>query len=223
METYRLKILEKKKITHDTNCFTIEKPDGYQFTPGQATELSILKEGWEKEKRPFTFSNLPEDEHLEFIIKSYRNHEGVTKRLDEAKVGDIVEIGDAWGAITYKGEGVFIAGGAGITPFISILRMLRKKNEIGNNRLIFANKTNDDIILFDELKTILGHKFQNIIAEQEDTAYDRGLIDKGYLKSKISDFNNQHFYLCGPEGFMKVVEDALEELGANPDSLVLEQ
>jgi ferredoxin-NADP reductase len=223
MKTFQLKILEKKQITHDTNCFTIEKPEGYDFVPGQATELSLLKEGWETEKRPFTFTNLPEQEHLEFIIKSYHDHEGVTKRLDEAQVGDMVEIGDAWGAISYKGEGVFIAGGAGITPFISIFRKLRKENKIGNNSLIFANKSNSDIILFDELKTILGHKFQNIIAEQEDTAYDRGLIDKEYLESKISDFRHQHFYLCGPEGFMEAVENALKELGANPDSLVFEQ
>lgn len=223
MENFRVKILDKKQLTHDTHSFTVEKPKGYTFVPGQATELSLLKEGWENEKRPFTFTNLPEEEHLEFIIKSYYDHEGVTKQLGESQVGDMVEIGDAWGAISYKGEGVFIAGGAGVTPFISIFRMLRKENKIGNNQLIFANKTNGDIILFDELKSLLGNKFHNIIAEQEDTVYDKGLIDKTYLDSKINDFKNQHFYLCGPEGFMEAVEGALKELGAKPDALVFEQ
>ncbi|WP_114751815.1 FAD-binding oxidoreductase [Pleomorphovibrio marinus] len=223
MATFKLKILDKKQVTHDTYCFTVEKPKGYTFVPGQATELSLLKEGWENEKRPFTFSNLPEEENLEFTIKTYNDHEGVTKQLGNCQVGDLVEIGDSWGAISYKGEGVFIAGGAGVTPFISIFRMLRKENKIGNNQLIFANKTNKDIILFDELKTILGHKFHNIIAEQEDTAYDKGRIGKTYLDSKIKDFKNQHFYLCGPEGFMEAVEGALQELGADPDALVFEQ
>ncbi|NHE55920.1 FAD-binding oxidoreductase [Cyclobacterium plantarum] len=223
MDTYQLQILEKKQVTHDTYSFKVEKPGGYRFQPGQATELSLLKEGWEEEKRPFTFTSLPSDDFLEFTIKTYDEHEGVTKRLGDALPGDKVEIGDAWGAIEYKGEGVFIAGGAGITPFIAIFRDLRQKNKIGNNELIFANKTNDDIILFEELKTILGHKFHNIIEKQADTAYDRGRIDKAYLKGKINDFKNQHFYICGPEGFMKAVDKALKDLGANPEALVFEQ
>jgi ferredoxin-NADP reductase len=223
MKSYQLNILDKHTITHDTYAFKVEKPKGYSFVPGQATELSLLKEGWEAEKRPFTFSNLPKDDYLEFIIKTYEDHEGVTKRLGNSQPGDRVEIGDSWGAISYKGEGVFLAGGAGITPFISILRDLRQKNKIGKNQLIFANKTNEDIILFDELKSILGHKFQNIIENQKDSAYDRGRIDKEYLIEKIKDFKNQDFYVCGPEGFMKAVSGALKELGAKPDALVFEK
>jgi ferredoxin-NADP reductase len=223
MKSYQLNILDKHTITHDTYAFKVEKPKGYSFLPGQATELSLLKEGWEEEKRPFTFTSLPQDDYLEFIIKTYEDHEGVTKRLGNAQPGDKIEIGDAWGAISYKGEGVFLAGGAGITPFISILRDLRQKNEIGKNELIFANKTNDDIILFEELKTILGHKFYNIIEKQKDTAYDQGRIDKKYLKEKFNNFKDLHFYVCGPEGFMKAVSGALKELGAKPDALVFEK
>jgi ferredoxin-NADP reductase len=51
------------------------------------------------------------------------------------------------GRIEYKGEGVFIAGGAGVTPFIAILRQLQAENKIANNKLIFTNKTANDIIL----------------------------------------------------------------------------
>lgn len=223
MENFKVKILDKKQVTHDTFAFQTEKPKGYSFEPGQATEVSLLKEDWAEEKRPFTFTSLPSDPNLEFTIKTYTDHEGVTKRLREAVPGDSLEIGDAWGAISYKGEGVFIAGGAGVTPFISIFRDLRQKNQIGNNELIFANKTNDDIILFEELKTILGHKFHNIIEKQADTAYDQGRINKAYLEKKISNFENRHFYLCGPEGFMEAVEKALGELGVKPDSLVFEE
>ena len=223
MATFHVQILDKKQVTHDTYAFQVEKPGGYTFEPGQATEVSLLKEGWEEEKRPFTFTSLPSDANLEFTIKTYPDHEGVTKRLRDAEVGDRLEIGDAWGAISYKGPGVFIAGGAGVTPFISIFRDLRQKNAVGTNELIFANKTNDDIILFEELKSILGHKFYNIIEKQADTAYDQGRIDKAYLEKKITDFKDRHFYLCGPEGFMKAVEKALEELGVKPDSLVFEQ
>jgi ferredoxin-NADP reductase len=49
------------------------------------------------------------------------------------------------GAIEYKGEGVFIAGGAGVTPFIAILRQLQAENKTTTN--YFTNKTANDIIL----------------------------------------------------------------------------
>jgi predicted ferric reductase len=61
---------------------------------------------------------------LEFTIKIYDSHKQVTKELAKLKHGDELIIRDVWGAIEYKGE-VFIAGGAGVTPFIAIFRKLQ--------------------------------------------------------------------------------------------------
>jgi predicted ferric reductase len=67
------------------------------------------------------------------------------KKIRKLKDGDELIIRDVWGAIEYK-EGVFIAGGAGITPFIAILRQLQADDKIeNNNKLIFTNEK--DIIL----------------------------------------------------------------------------
>jgi len=49
-------------ITRNVLQVFTNKPDGFQYVPGQATEISIDKPGWENEKRPFTFTNLPDDE-----------------------------------------------------------------------------------------------------------------------------------------------------------------
>ena len=112
--------------THNVKTFRVTKPPGFSFTPGQATDLSINKEGWKDNKHPFTFTCLPSDDYLEFTIKLYDNPQGVTNHLKSIKTGEEFEISEAWGAIEYKGEGVFIAGGAGVTPFISIFRHLNK-------------------------------------------------------------------------------------------------
>jgi ferredoxin-NADP reductase len=125
MENTAVKVLSAKFVTHNVKSFKIEKPKGYTYHPGQATELSVLKPGWEKEKRPFTFTSLPDADHLEFTIKCYTDHDGVTNQLFHVQPGDMFEIGDSWGAIEYKDEGVFIAGGAGVTPFIAIFRYLQ--------------------------------------------------------------------------------------------------
>ncbi len=137
---YIVKIIEIQQVTHDVKCFRTEKPLGYQFLPGHATDLSINKPGLEDEKRPFTFTSLTNEFYLEFTIKRYPDHHGITDKLHQLQTGDELIISDSWGAIDYKGPGVFIAGGAGITPFIAILRMLfREKKTIGN-KLFFPTK-----------------------------------------------------------------------------------
>ena len=222
---HTLKIKNIQNVTHDVKSFTIEKPDGYDFEPGQATEVAIDKDGWREEKRPFTFTSLPEDDELEFTIKIYPEHDGVTEQIGKLEVGDAFLVDDAWGTIQYDGEGVFIAGGAGVTPFIAILRDLNKNGEIGNNTLIFSNKTEKDIILQKEFEDILGNQFINVITDEEpsgDHVFLDGFIDKEFLASLINDFD-QPFYVCGPGPFNDAIMGYLKELGADPEALVFEE
>lgn len=222
MDTFKIKVREVKPVTHDVFSFKTDKPTGYAFTPGQATELSILKDEWKDEKRPFTFTCLPDDDFLEFTIKTYPEHGGVTNQLRKVEAGDHFEIGDAWGAIEYKGEGVFLAGGAGVTPFIAIFRDLKKKGKIGKNQLFFANKTEKDIILKDEFEAMLGDQFHNILEETDKAQYAKGRITEEYLKKHIQDFD-QHFYVCGPEPFNEAMMQYLKNLGAKAEALVFEE
>lgn len=222
MENHIVKIISVEPVTHDVKRFTIQKPEGYKFTPGQATEVSINTLTLKNEKRPFTFTSLNDSEHLEFTIKIYDSHNGVTKELGKLKHDDELIIRDVWGAIEYKGEGVFIAGGAGITPLIAILRQLHKENKINNNQLIFTNKTESDIILHKEFNEILGEHFINTLTHEKKDGYQNRLIDYTFLKEKIHDFK-QHFYLCGPPPFVKAVSKALTQLGAKTDEVVFEK
>jgi len=222
MANHIVKVLAIKNITHNVHAFTLEKPKDFTYIPGQATDLSIIKGAWQKEKRPFTFTSLQRDDTLEFTIKSYTDHDGVTNQLTYVKPGDAFEISDAWGAIEYKGEGIFLAGGAGVTPFIAIFRDLFAKNQIGDNKLFFSNRTTQDIILKDEFEKILGSNFFNLISQEKTADFYHGRIDKAFLKEHIKTFQ-QAFYICGPDDFTTSVLDALKELGAHPDTLVFEK
>ncbi|NNJ76004.1 MAG: flavodoxin reductase [Anderseniella sp.] len=208
--------------TPDVRRYRVEKPDSYKFTPGQATDVAIDRDGWREEERPFTFTSLPEEDTLEFTIKSYPDHDGVTDKLAELTAGDSLLIQDPWGTIEYKGPGVFIAGGAGITPFLAILRKLAKAGDLAGNRLIFGNKTGDDIIARTELEGMLtGEDLLLVLSDEEKDGFRHGLIDKELLSSTVSDFN-QRFYVCGPPPMMDGVTSALKELGADPDALTFE-
>jgi ferredoxin-NADP reductase len=221
MKEHIVKIESIDKITHDVLKIVTEKPEKYLFSPGQATDISINKEDWKKEKNPFTFTCLPKDNYLEFIIKTYPSHKSVTNKLLHLKVNDELILHEAFGAISYKGEGVFIAGGAGITPFISIFRDLESKNEIGNNTLIFANKNKNDIILEEEFEKLLGDKFINILSNEKVKGYANGHITKEFIQTN-SDGINQQFYICGPPPMMEAIEKQLAELDVPKKSIITE-
>ena len=222
MEEHIVKVLKVENVTHDVRRFTVSKPEGYSFIPGQATEVSVNTKLLKDERRPFTFTGLNDWPTLEFTTKIYTDHHGVTEALGKVKEGDELLIHDVWGAINYEGPGVFIAGGAGVTPFIAIFRQLHKDNKLEGNRLIFSNKTEKDIILKDEFSQMLGENFYNTVTQEKNNKYDHRKIDKAFLREQIKNFS-QNFYICGPDQFVKDITDALQELGAKADSVVFEK
>ncbi len=221
MDEIVVKILDIKQLTHDVMAFRLQKPTGYTFVPGQATEVSVNLPGLRDQKRPFTFTSLNSDPFLEFTIKIYNSHNGVTKEIGRLKPGDELIIRDVWGAISYKGKGVFIAGGAGITPFLSIFRDLLSKHETDGNMLIFANRTRSDIILEKELGSLQGLQVLHILSDEKVSGYHYGLITKEFLESNVTDLNTR-FYVCGPPPMMDSVLKILGDLGVGQNSLTVE-
>jgi ferredoxin-NADP reductase len=219
---YIVKISEIENVTHDVKKFRLEKPKDYSFIPGQATEVSINKVGWQEERRPFTFTSLNEWPYLEFVIKIYSDHPGVTSELNSLKPGDELIVRDVWGAIEYKGPGYFIAGGAGITPFIAILRQLKKDNGLKGNKLFFSNKTDSDIILQKELSGMLNDNAVYIITDESSKTHHNGFINEQFLKEHVDDFS-KHFYLCGPPKMIEALQQILTKLGASPEAVVFEK
>jgi glycine betaine catabolism B len=225
-----VKILEIKQVTHDVKRFRVEKPSGYSFHPGQATELSVNRPAWSAEKRPFTFTCLTEDPYLEFTIKRYPERHAVTDLLHQLIPGDEVVLRDVWGAIEYKGPGCFIAGGAGITPFLAIFRQLEHERKVTGNTLFFSNKTAADVIEEEQLRSILGPNAFFILSQEKKAGdphgkkagYLYGHIDGDFLRRYISDFH-QPFYICGPDPMIHEISGLLTRMGASPETLVFEK
>lgn len=222
MEKQIVKILHAEYVTHNVRRFRLERPSAVTFVPGQAADVSINKPKWSEEKRPFTFTGLTHWDHLEFTIKIYSDHHGVTEQLGRLNAGDELIIHDVFGAIHYIDEGVFIAGGAGVTPFIAIFRQLEHEKRLGNNMLLFSNNTVSDIILKDEFEKMLGSRFVNTLTEKPAPGYDNRKIDADYLREKIKDLS-RYFYICGPDPMVEAVKKALLSLGVADKKIVIEQ
>ena len=221
MNAHIVKVKKVSNVTYNVICIETEKPANFTFIPGQATKVSINKVDWKGTKRPFTFTCIPSDDYLEFTIKIYPVHNGVTLQMATVKVGDELIIHEVTGAIAYKGEGVFIAGGAGVTPFISIMRQLAHTNSLGDNKLIFANNKLKDVIYQEELTTLLGDKFISILAKEEVKGHSNGYINDDFIKSHSNGLK-KYFYVCGPPPMMKDVLASLTSLHINEQMIVKE-
>lgn len=217
----KVKILSIVNDTHDVVHLKTERPKSIDFKPGQAVDVALDDPKWKEELRPFTFTSIPTEDHLEFYIKTYPERKGVTAQIGKLKKGDNILLGEVFGAIQYKGEGIFIAGGAGITPFISIIRELEYQNKVGNNKLIFANKKEEDIIAKLLFENAFGKSFVNVLSEEDKKAYEHGFINKTLIKKEMEG-KEKYIYLCGPPPMMDAVLKELDEMGIEKSKIVKE-
>ena len=219
---HTVKLLMSQFVTHDVKHFIVSKPAGFSVVPGQGVELAVNRPGLREQGRPFTPTGLIEDGVLEFTIKAYPDHAGVTQALHQLAPGAELLMSEPFGTISYQGPGVFIAGGAGITPFLAILRDLARKGEADGQTLIFSNKTPRDVICEKELRHVLGERCLLTCTGATAPGYEHRRVDRAFLEEKITDFT-QRFYVCGPPPFMEAVNGALSDLGARAESLVFER
>lgn len=216
-----IRIILREQLTHDVIRIVTSKPVGVSYQPGQAADISLNLPGWEQELRAFTFTSLPEDVHLEFTIKTYPSRNGVTNQLLSLDKGGELILHGVFGDISYQGEGMFIAGGAGVTPFIAILKYLARKKAVGNNKLIFANKIRADIILKNEFQMLLGANFINILSREKCTEHEYGFITAELIERHM-DKQTKYFYVCGPDPMMEAAEQHLATLGISGDFIIRE-
>lgn len=222
--THTLTLQKIEPVTPDTYHLWFDYPDGFSHTPGQAVDLALDRDGWREEARPFTPVSLPDEKTLQFVIKSYPDHDGVTEQIAKLKAGDRVIIDEPWGAIHDEGPGYFIAGGAGVTPFIAVLRKrLEDRGTLSDCTLIFSNETEEDIILREDFEKMAGLKTVFTVTDdkQPGAGVETGMIDQAFLKDHV-DPKSGKYYICGPEPMIDDIRKALVGLGVGESRIVIE-
>ncbi len=221
MGDYAVNILGIEEISPNIFKIILEKPGGYTFTPGQYANISLLETSLGDKKGSFCFTGLVNLNYLEFIIKLYNNNNSLKKRIVSYNVGDKIKISEPQGTFRYKGMGVFIAAGTGITPVIAILRDLKLKNDLAGNMLIYSNRSMDDVILNTELTNMLGTDYINVFTKRKYNGCFFGRIDKNFLRMEIVDFI-RYFYICGSMEFVQDIRSILRGFDVVPDSIIYE-
>lgn len=219
---HQIELLHTRFITHDVRQYVTTRPEGFSFEPGQGVEIALDREGWREEGRPFTPTGLRDEPVLEFTIKSYPGHDGVTEQLHVLEPGARLLMSEPFGTIRWRGPGVFLAGGAGVTPFLAILRDRERAGELGDTELYFSNSTPADVICERELRHMLRERCHLTCTSQSAPGYDDRRFDRAFLEAEITDVSRP-FYVCGPEGFIASITEDLKAMGARPEGIVIEE
>ena len=224
--TQLLKITDIKKLSHDTKLFRFisaktKKPLA-PFRAGQYIGISLEINGV-RTSRPYSLVSSPNQ--LAYYELGIRRKEGgfVSPYLfNHARVGDLYEATEPLGNLFYNslfhGENlVFIAGGCGITPFISMLREISEKALPLNISLIYGCLTEEDILFRDELEDIQKRRsnisVKYILSEPEsDWNGECGFITKDKILNEIGSIKEKYFYVVGNLPMYEFIKDEVKAL-----------
>lgn len=209
---HRGRILHHESVNPVITSIIVEKPDGFDFEPGDAVQLALDIEGKREDKNPMAIASLPHQRRLEFFIHTADGESDFNVALADAKVGTRVLFDDAESMVPRQDGGVYIAGGGGLTAFVSIFRDLDRRGEIDGNRLFMVNETRDEVFLQSEMFRTFGHSVTSTLTKQEHRDFEHGEVDKQWLESRVKTFD-QPFFVAGPPSMVKDIAATIEQLG----------
>jgi predicted ferric reductase len=204
--------------------------EGFRFAPGQFAWIKLAHSPFTLEEHPFSFSSSAERTgRLEFGIKALGDF---SSAVGEIPVGTRAFLDGPHGAFSidrYPAVGyVFVAGGVGITPFISFLRTMADRNDPRPVLLIYADKSWRDVAYREELaelESTLDLEVVYVLEEAPDdwegeTGFITGeLLEQRVPKEKVTRF----FFVCGPPPMMDAVHEALLEHGVPEAHIQMER
>ncbi len=221
------RVAEVKQETHNVWTLRLQPPPGrppFTYRPGQFHFLTLWRgqRGLPVEEHPFTISSSPAQDSFASTIKESGDF---TATIGHTRPGDLVSLQGPYGRFTYTLHPdhthlVFIAGGIGITPFISMLRHMRDTQADIDILLIYANRTEADIVFRSELDQIAagGHprlKVTHVLSHADGQwKGETGYVDRGTIERVVTDdLPRRMYYVCGPPPMMTQVISALKNLG----------
>lgn len=228
-------ITANDQVTATTCVIKLKASDDslpFVFIPGQYAAISFYNGFRSSAVRCFSIASSPTDEGvLEFGMRTAGKY---TKAISRVAIGSKVKIRGPFGGFIFNKvrdqEAVFLAGGIGITPFISMLRYLTAINATNKITLIYSCRNQDDIPYLEELKELSAKNpnihivftiFEGSVEKLYGSETFIGRVTSEVINHAVNGrFDSHAFYICGPPPFMKASTQILRDNGT-PESRIL--
>lgn len=213
--------------SHDVTTVTFDGPP-FDHKPGQFMLVSVEVGDRLEPSHPYTIASSPEEPFLQISAKAIGDF---SAELRDVKPGSRAYIEGPYGVFSFLNDDapslVFVAGGIGITPFMSQLRYLRDAGLNRKVRLIWGNKTEADICFGSELETMKDQlpdfDVVHVMSHQEDWNGEKGFITRDVVERHVDDADRATFFVCGPPIMMEKAIPMLGDMGIPSDRIRYER
>jgi predicted ferric reductase len=225
-ETHNVRTVKLQPATRDGASAFTYLPGQFHFLTFQGGHLPV-------EEHPFSISSSPTEQFL--LASTIKESGDFTKELRRARVGDLVMIRGAFGRFSHRlhadeSELVFLAGGIGITPIMSMLRYMRDAGDWKPSLLIYNNRTEEDIVFRLELDDMASAsdthlRVVHVLSKPatSDWSGERGHIDRAMLiKYAVGGNKSKGYYVCGPSAMTQETVTVLQSLDIPTDRIHIE-
>ena len=233
MAEYRVRLVARHPLAEGTMAFHFEKPEGFDHKPGQALDLSLP--GHQDNPRSpdvrHTFSIVSAPHEDELLVATRMRDSAFKRALGALPLDSKLQINGPFGSLTLHKQperaGVLIAGGIGITPFMSMLRHAAKQQTPQDLLLLYSNRRPEDAAFLAELQRLerLNPRFR-LLATMTDMAHsaqpwqgETHVIDSPWLKQAIAGLANPVCYVSGPPLMVEAICQALTAAGMDEENV----
>jgi len=237
MKTYQSKLKSREEVAEGTMAFHLEKPAGFQFKAGQYLDITLVNPPESDSQgitRTFSIASAPYESEL--LVATRMRNSAFKRVLGALPPGTEFKIeGGPMGSFTlhknHAKPAVFLAGGIGITPFLSILRQAAEEKLPHFLHLFYSNRRPEDAAFLRDLQELarLNANFTFIpsMSEMEKSKLDwhgeRGFIDRAMLMRHSTDLHGAIYYAAGPPAMVAAMRQMLTDAGTDEDAIRTEE
>lgn len=236
MTSTTVHLQSRQEVAHGTMTFRFDKPAGFTFKPGQALEL-ILQDpavaDTDNARHAFSIVSAPHEPEL--VVTTRMRASAFKDALARLPVGGAAAVDGPFGSLTLHNKqdraAVFLAGGIGITPFISMLRHATRAGLQHRLLLLYSNRRPEDSAYLAELQRLEGENPRfRLVATMTQMGQSRlpwtgetGKIDEALLKRATEGLPSPIYYLAGPPAMVGALRETLERAGVDADDVRSEE
>jgi ferredoxin-NADP reductase len=217
----RAKVVSKSEIAENTLLIEFEPEERLSYLPGQYLVLGLISPRYTDERgsiRIFSIVSCVDESHVSVATRI--SSSAFKRSLKELVVGEFVVIKSVGGRFTLPGperEIVMIAGGIGITPFMSMIRSAWKINPGYDITLLYSNRTLKSTAFLEVLRALASNnqKFRLVLnlTQEKSWSGEAGRIDEAFVRRYVREPENVLFMIVGPQEMLADTTALLRGMG----------
>jgi len=233
---YGSKLLSRIEVAGGTMAFHFEKPAQFEFKPGQSADVTLSNPPeTDSEGNTRTLSIASSLFENQLVFATRMRDTAFKRSLQKVPLGTDVKIDSPMGSFTLHKDSakpaVFLAGGIGITPFVSIVRQADRDRLLHKLYLFYSNRRPEDTPFFEALQILeksnpdfhLVCTMTKMHQSQKEWKGETGVINKEMLLRQVIQLQGPIYYVAGPPGMVLGMRKMLVGAGVDEDDIRTEE